>query len=232
MIAAFRLGGTRPDRAPPCPAATARQGCRERGDAKRALGGRDACCRDCPGRVSWSLPVLSSCRTPAHLSAAPPASGPAAARPGARAAICRGPRLPRNRSGTAGARRRGSPRPAGARGLPPPGWPQCTSAARERTGPAPEAAPRSASPQPDRIPLMPKVVSCLYAFYALTGMLTHSFGAWPQFAEASCLALSVIPGGRPSAGGSACGAAAWVGAAVEAPCAFSREGLLSHHAEG
>jgi hypothetical protein len=33
-------------------------------------------------------------------------------------------------------------------------------------------------------------------------------------------------------GGSACSLAAWVGAAVGAPCAFSREGVLSHHAEG
>src|SRR5262249_48230034 len=33
-------------------------------------------------------------------------------------------------------------------------------------------------------------------------------------------------------GGSACGAAAWVGAAAGAPCAFLCEGVLSHHAEG
>ncbi len=37
---------------------------------------------------------------------------------------------------------------------------------------------------------------------------------------------------RRSLGGSGCGAAAWVGAAVEAPCTFSGEGVLSHHAEG
>jgi len=60
MIAAFRLGGTRTDRAPPYPAATARQDCRGRGDAKRALGVRGCLL----SRLPCACHMVSACALP------------------------------------------------------------------------------------------------------------------------------------------------------------------------